>query len=103
MRLWLVALAALLLSVSSSFSQNVSPLVVSACGALPAQYVAGRPGPLTVSPSGRLCSGSTPSVAPLPVNGIATLTGMAVSACGAQTLAVGRPGVITVDLNGNAC
>jgi len=98
-----VALVALVSLAAPAAAQNATALVVSACGALPAPFIAGRPAPFTVDTNGQLCQGAAGSTAPLTVNGIATLTGLAVSTCGSVSYPAGRVGPITIDANGNAC
>ena len=102
MRALIVAAAALAI-VAPARAQNANALVVSACGALPAQFTAGNPAPLTVDTTGKLCMGASGSVAALTVRGAPTLTGLAVSSCGSATYRTGRAGPLTIDLNGNAC
>lgn len=101
-----MAAAAVLVWSGAAFeaqAQNMRALVVSSCGALPAQFKAGNPAPLTVDTTGKLCMGASGSVAPLTVRSLAVLTGLAVSSCGSSTYKAGRAGPLTIDLNGNAC
>jgi hypothetical protein len=86
-----------------AYAQNITGLVVSSCGVVPSQFRAGNPGPFTVDTSGQLCNGTGGSVSASSVNGVATGTGLVVSACGNQTFKAGNPGPFTVDSHGNIC
>lgn len=99
----LLAALWLLTTAVTAAAQNASGLVVSACGALPNQFVASRPAPFTINVNGILCIGASGSVDTTVFRGMPTVTGWSVSSCGNQTFKSGSHGPFTVDLNGNLC
>lgn len=82
---------------------NSTALIVSACGALPSTMTVGNTAYLTMDTTGKLCTGTTGSVAALTLRNFPTMTGFVVATCGNQTYTAGRSGVLTLDPNGNLC
>lgn len=84
-------------------AQNITGLVVAACGVVPSSFAPGNPAPFTVDVTGVLCNGTSGSVSASAVNGAPTATGLAVSSCGNQTYTAANPGPFTTDIHGNLC